>query len=70
MRELIALGADLNVQDEDGNTPLHSAIASNRIELSKVLISAGADVNALDNYGATLRDCGERAAEWATDDIL
>lgn len=70
LRELIALGADLNVQDEDGNTPLHSEIASSRIELSKVFISAGADVNALDNCGATPSDHGERAAEWATEDTL
>ncbi|NNJ51573.1 MAG: hypothetical protein HKP17_00210 [Ignavibacteriaceae bacterium] len=49
---LILNGADVNVSDDNGKTPLIWA-ASNSLESSKLLISKGADVNAKANDGMT-----------------
>lgn len=43
---LIDNGADVNVKDEQGNTPLHYAAQEGQTEISRILISKGADVNA------------------------
>ena len=46
---------DLNLEerDSDGNTPLHWACLSSDLELAAQLLSRGADVNALNDSGAT-----------------
>ncbi len=43
-------GADVNVKDNDGQTPLFWA---RNVDIAKVLINNGADVNAKDIYGQT-----------------
>ncbi|MEG4984677.1 ankyrin repeat domain-containing protein [Microcoleus sp. BR0-C5] len=43
---LIAEGADVKAQDTFGFTPLHFAVAFDRIKLAKMLIAKGADINA------------------------
>lgn len=43
---LIQAGANVNAEDEDGNTPLHYAVEIKRIEIVKAMIKAGADVEA------------------------
>lgn len=48
---LIESGADLNVRQEDGGTPLHIAAALGRAELAELLIKKGADVNAKNRRG-------------------
>ena len=50
---LISAGADVNVKDYKGDTPLHRAVWMDNIELAKLLIASGTDVNAKDNYGET-----------------
>ncbi len=50
---LINGGADINMQDETGNTPLLTAIANESPILVNVLISAGADINQADRFGYT-----------------
>ena len=56
-RLLIEYGANINAQDEAGDTPLHHAFShdfsSHRQSLSvaKLLIQKGADLNALNDYG-------------------
>ena len=43
---LIAKGADVKAKDTFGFTPLHFAVAFDRIKLAKMLIAKGADINA------------------------
>lgn len=57
MKKLVLFpGVDLNVRDQYGKTPLHTAIASNKdcLEVAKVLIGASEiDLNIKDNVGKT-----------------
>ncbi len=43
---LITEGADVKAQDTFGFTPLHFAVAFDRLKLAKMLIAKGADINA------------------------
>ncbi|XP_077208864.1 ankyrin repeat domain-containing protein 12 isoform X2 [Paroedura picta] len=45
VKELIGLGANVNVKDFAGWTPLHEACNAGYYDVAKVLIAAGADVN-------------------------
>lgn len=49
---LIAIGADVNAQDEGQLTPLHFAAMKGNIEFMKKLIQAGADIKMKDIGGA------------------
>ena len=53
VRELLALGANSNVRDEDMRTPLHQAVLGNSVGLVGLLIEAGADLDAKDAQGFT-----------------
>ncbi len=53
IKKLIALGADVNIQDYAGMTPLHYACGKNDPELVNLLIANGATVNSRDNKGYT-----------------
>ena len=55
----IASGADVNVKDESGSTPLHSAALFGYREISELLIAKGANVNAKN-------DAGETPLDWAS----
>jgi ankyrin repeat protein len=44
-QELIAAGADLDVADASGRTPLLIAVANDRLAVARRLIEAGADIN-------------------------
>ena len=48
---LIKNGANVNVQDEDGQTALHYACSVGHEQVIEVLLKAGADVNIVDNEG-------------------
>ena len=50
----IARGADLNKPDARGTTPLAVAIQSGRVEVTKSLVAAGADVNLESSFGPPL----------------
>lgn len=49
LHSLIAAGADVNVRNKDGITPLISAAWDGEIEIVKALLAANADVNAGDS---------------------
>ena len=58
IRELLERGADPNVRNFRGETPLHrAAIRNPDLDVSRTLIDAGADVNAQDEKGATPLHC-------------
>jgi len=54
IQDLISQDADINAQmDKTGETPLHLAARYRRADAAKLLIDAGADVNAQDHSGRT-----------------
>ena len=50
---LISNGANTNVKDEYGNTPLHYASLYGKSKVVKYLINKGADINKKNNKGNT-----------------
>jgi ankyrin repeat protein len=52
-QQLMDGGADVNVKNENGYSPLHKAAFWGRPGIAKLLIEHGADINAENNAGAT-----------------
>ncbi len=50
---LISNGADINIQEDGGLTPLHIAAAIGDINIVTLLLNNGADINLQDNDGET-----------------
>jgi ankyrin repeat protein len=53
VKVLIENGADVNAQDDDGDTPLSNALYQRHMEIIKELIKNGADVNIKVDNGRT-----------------
>lgn len=53
---LLTAGADINLTDRDGWTPLHSCAHYNLPQIVPLLLKAGANTQLRDNYGATPED--------------
>ena len=51
LQELISHGADVNLRDEEGQTPLHYAAVCDHVECARLLLEKGADINARDKNG-------------------
>lgn len=51
--ELLDRGADVNVADDDGQTPLHTAVTCESPELVELLVARGAHEGAEDGDGET-----------------
>jgi len=50
---LLALGADVKLQDKDGDTALHGAAETGNAEIMRLLLDKGADPNAKNKQGGT-----------------
>ena len=55
---LISSGASINAQNDEGNTPLHNALISQKEENAEILRQAGADPKIKNIYGKTAREEG------------
>ena len=53
MNYLLERGADVNIGNSEGTTPLHLAAVWGDVSLAKKLLAHGANVNATDNSGQT-----------------
>jgi ankyrin repeat protein len=53
VRELLAAGADPDTPDQDGRSPLFSAVLGNSLGVLALLLESGADPNLRDNDGWT-----------------
>jgi ankyrin repeat protein len=53
VRRLVARGADVNVQNDDGWRPLHWAARGGHVEVVAALVELGADVHVQDDGGLT-----------------
>uniref|UniRef100_A0A671R536 Fibronectin type 3 and ankyrin repeat domains protein 1-like n=1 Tax=Sinocyclocheilus anshuiensis TaxID=1608454 RepID=A0A671R536_9TELE len=53
---LLQAGADVNVRDKAGKTPLMVAVLNNHVELVKLLLYGGADHHMKNEYGAGAAD--------------
>ncbi|MDA7653433.1 ankyrin repeat domain-containing protein [bacterium] len=67
---LIAVGADVNVKNQRGRTPLYDAAIWDRKDIAKLLFDAGADVNAKDNDGKTPLDAAKEENKNEIEDLL
>lgn len=55
-RLLIENGADVNLKDDDGSTPLHGAAVFGRAAVARLLVENGANLQVRNNDGATPAD--------------
>ena len=55
-RLLIENGADVNIEDDNGSTPLHSAAVFGRAAVAKLLVENGANLQVRNDDGATPAD--------------
>ena len=51
MRALLSKGADVNAQNDNGDTALHLAVAYGKARIAKTLLDGGADVAVLNKDG-------------------
>ena len=68
VRRLIAKGADVNIQNKKGESPLHWAAAFNKTpKLASLLVQSGADINIRDRQDRTPL---HRAVQWGYNNKL
>jgi len=69
-RSLIKYGAEIDLKDKNGATPLFFAVMEGKTELAKVLIDAGANINTTDNFGAGLLAVALAKGHWEMAEFL
>ncbi|MDE2767101.1 MAG: ankyrin repeat domain-containing protein [Chloroflexota bacterium] len=67
---LLERGADIDARDNYGDTPLHTAIASDRLDVAVVLLENGADVDARDDFGDTPLHTAARVSKASAVEVL
>ncbi|KAG2186273.1 hypothetical protein INT43_002711 [Umbelopsis isabellina] len=50
IRHLISCNANIDVKDENGDAALHHAVRTEKVDIVKLLLEAGADVNAVNTF--------------------
>ena len=66
--ELIDLGADIDADDKNEETPLHFACLNGHTEIVQILIARGADISANDTNGNTPLRCRHLRQEYGGKD--
>ena len=66
-KELLKAGADLNLEDNEGNTALHYALREYAESAARYLVKKGADYSCTNNDGKTPADI---AVERGFDSVL
>jgi len=54
LRNVLFLGANVNARDNYGGITLHKAILDHDLNVSKILLTSGADIRAIDNRGRNM----------------
>jgi len=67
---LLERGADIEARGNYDNTPLHTAIASDRLDVLVALLENGADIEARDDFGDTPLHNASRASKPAIVEVL
>lgn len=67
IRTLLRMGCAANIQDDDGNTPLHLAAEVGSPTTFKAMLAAGVDPRVRNNKGLTALDCRILEADQRTD---
>ena len=67
---LLERGADIEARDDFNDTPLHTAIAGDRLNVLVVLLENGADIQARSDYGDTPLHTAARNSKPAAIEVL
>ena len=67
---LVENGANINVTDDDAETPLHVAAEDGTLEIVKYLVEKGANVNAVNEDGRTPAEEAAREGNTAIAEFL
>jgi uncharacterized protein len=68
--KLINDGADINLKDKEGDTPLHYAVKFKREKPFQMLLNKKAVINAVDNYGTTPLSAAIQVKQYKMAEIL